>query len=266
MRILLIDDSAAYREEFAVLLADAKIKHSVLDYAATADAAARQIADGIHDIYFIDYRLPGGDGLSLLRDARRAGVTKPIIMLTGYGSPQIDIAAEQAGATDYLPEGRILGPDAQPGNPLRDTERRGGGSRRTSWQLASAGPGSRRHWRVGVGHQRQHLIGRRACGRCTGSTMSRRRCTRCGILPCIPMTGTRPGSAWRRHWVATPTSTLYSASFGRTRRTRRSAVVALARRQGANHPRPPKAPRAHGRRQCRCHRTTDCRRSAGIQA
>ena len=32
MRILLIDDSAAYRDEFATLLFDARIKHSVLDY------------------------------------------------------------------------------------------------------------------------------------------------------------------------------------------------------------------------------------------
>ncbi|MEA2789703.1 MAG: hypothetical protein QOG73_2109 [Acetobacteraceae bacterium] len=107
MRILLIDDSAAYEEEFAILLADAKIRYSVLDRVATAAEGAGMLAAGAHDVYIVDYRLPGGDGLDLVRDARKAGLTKPIIVLTGYGNPKVDIAAEEAGATDYLPKGEF---------------------------------------------------------------------------------------------------------------------------------------------------------------
>jgi PAS domain S-box-containing protein len=105
MRILLIDDSMAYREEFALVLADAKVKHSALDYATTVSEGARMLSAGLHDIYFIDFRLPGGDGLALVRDARSAGMTKPVIVLTAYDSPGVDRAAEEAGATDYLPKG-----------------------------------------------------------------------------------------------------------------------------------------------------------------
>jgi signal transduction histidine kinase/DNA-binding response OmpR family regulator len=107
MRILLIDDSLAYREEFAVMLADAGITPAALDVATTLEQGARMMAAAGHDIYIIDYRLPGGDGLDLVRDARRAGMTAPIIVLTGYGSPAIDSAAEQAGATDYLSKGEF---------------------------------------------------------------------------------------------------------------------------------------------------------------
>ncbi|MEA2745232.1 MAG: hypothetical protein QOG25_3603, partial [Acetobacteraceae bacterium] len=107
MRILLIDDSAAYEEEFAILLADDKIRYSVLDRVATAAEGAGMLAAGAHDVYIVDYRLPGGDGLDLVRDARKAGLTKPIIVLTGYGNPKVDIAAEEAGATDYLPKGEF---------------------------------------------------------------------------------------------------------------------------------------------------------------
>jgi DNA-binding response OmpR family regulator len=73
MRILLVDDSAIYYEEFAQLLKDSGIKYSALDYASTADEGARLMASGMHDIYFVDYRLPGSDGLTLLRQARGRG-------------------------------------------------------------------------------------------------------------------------------------------------------------------------------------------------
>ena len=105
MRILLIEDSVAYQEAFALLLGDAKVQHSCLDFARTADDGAQMIAAGNHDIYFVDYRLPGGDGLSLVRNARKAGIVKPIIVLTAFGTAFIDQAAEDAGATDYLPKG-----------------------------------------------------------------------------------------------------------------------------------------------------------------
>jgi PAS domain S-box-containing protein len=107
MRILLIDDSAAYREEFASILADSQIRYSALDQATTVAEGARLINTGAHDLYFVDFRLPGGNGLDLVRDARGRGVTKPFIVLTAFGNPLIDDAAEDAGASDYLPKGEF---------------------------------------------------------------------------------------------------------------------------------------------------------------
>jgi PAS domain S-box-containing protein len=107
MRILLIDDSAAYREEFASILADSQIKYSALDHATNFAEGARLITTGVHDVYFVDFRLPGGSGLDLVRDARTRGVTKPIIVLTAFGNPLIDDAAEEAGASDYLAKGEF---------------------------------------------------------------------------------------------------------------------------------------------------------------
>jgi PAS domain S-box-containing protein len=107
VRILLIDDSTAYRDEFATLLFDARIKHSALDLAQNMVDAAQLIAANTHDLYVVDYRLPDGDGLDLVRNARKAGTTKPIILLTGYGSPCLDVAASEAGATDYLSKGEF---------------------------------------------------------------------------------------------------------------------------------------------------------------
>ena len=107
MRILLVDDSAAYHEEFAYLLAEAGINASVLDRASNAAEGARLMAAGAHDVYFVDFRLPADNGLALVEAARKTGLNKPIIMLTAFDSPGVDAGAAQAGANDYLHKGEF---------------------------------------------------------------------------------------------------------------------------------------------------------------
>ena len=128
MRILLVDDSAAYYEEFSQLLKDSGISYSALDYASTAEEGARLMGCDAHDMYFIDYRLPALDGMALVRQARSGGLTKPVIVLTAYDSPAVDGAAEQAGANDYLPKGEFSA--AMLGRAIRYArqQRRGGAS------------------------------------------------------------------------------------------------------------------------------------------
>lgn len=105
VRILLVDDSAAYLEEFAMLLAESGVTCSALDFAASPAEGARLLNAQIHDVYIVDYRMPAEDGLTLVRNARRSGNSKPMIVLTGYDTPQVDRAAEEAGANDYLRKG-----------------------------------------------------------------------------------------------------------------------------------------------------------------
>jgi signal transduction histidine kinase len=107
MHILLIDDSSAYHEEFAQLLADSAMQDVKLDFASSLTEGSRLLALAAHEIYFVDYRLPGGSGLMLVEVARRAGLTLPIIVLTAYNNPLIDAAAEAAGANDYLQKGEF---------------------------------------------------------------------------------------------------------------------------------------------------------------
>jgi two-component system sensor histidine kinase/response regulator len=102
LRILLIDDSSAYREEFAERLAESGLADAVLDHAATAAEGARVLGQCAHDIYFVDYRLPGACGTDLIQAARTAGNDRPIFCLTGLDNPQVEREAEQAGATFHL--------------------------------------------------------------------------------------------------------------------------------------------------------------------
>jgi signal transduction histidine kinase/DNA-binding response OmpR family regulator len=105
VRILLIDDSAAYHEEFADLLGAGAFADAALDHVTSASDGARIMNRGEHDIYFVDYRLPGERGTDLIRCARETGLLAPIICLTGFDSPRLDLEAENAGADGYLSKG-----------------------------------------------------------------------------------------------------------------------------------------------------------------
>ncbi len=64
--------------------------------------ALQQIERRAHDIYFVDYRLGAKTGLDLLRDAGAMKIEEPIILLTGFGNPEVDKEAMRIGAMDYL--------------------------------------------------------------------------------------------------------------------------------------------------------------------
>ena len=69
--------------------------------------AQQKLKSNNYDIYFLDYRLGAKTGLELLKEAIAAGAFKPIILLTGKGTPEIDNQAVTAGAYDYLIKGEI---------------------------------------------------------------------------------------------------------------------------------------------------------------
>lgn len=54
------------------------------------------------DCAFLDYNLPDGSGLTLLRQIREAEVDIPIIIITGQGDESIAVQAMKSGATDYV--------------------------------------------------------------------------------------------------------------------------------------------------------------------
>lgn len=64
--------------------------------------AQQKLASNDYDIYFLDYRLGARTGLELLKEAIEGGCHKPIILLTGKGTSEIDKQAVQSGAYDYL--------------------------------------------------------------------------------------------------------------------------------------------------------------------
>jgi signal transduction histidine kinase len=101
VRVLLVDDDPQAAALIEMALADAPFERHVEVVTTAAAGLARIVADE-HDIYLIDQQLPDGTGIELIRRAKAHPSSKPFILMTGYGSGDIDDAASRAGAVDYV--------------------------------------------------------------------------------------------------------------------------------------------------------------------
>jgi signal transduction histidine kinase len=101
VRLLVVDDDPQAEALVEMALSDAHFDR-VLEVVPTAAEGLRRIEDDAHDVYLVDYRLPDGNGLELIHDAKAQGAVKPFILMTGYGSGEIDEAALKEGVADYV--------------------------------------------------------------------------------------------------------------------------------------------------------------------
>ncbi len=101
MRILLIEDDAMIGEG---LRADLRRRAYVVDWVRTAPDALTAATTAEFDLLLLDLGLPGGDGLSVLRElrGRRTRIAAPILILTARDAVTSKIACLDAGADDYL--------------------------------------------------------------------------------------------------------------------------------------------------------------------
>ena len=106
-RILLIDDD---RLQFRLTQQHFKAFRSAtyeLEWAATYEEGIAKLMDGGYAACLLDYQLGPRDGLTLIREAIAQGCRVPIIFLTAESGENVDIAAMNAGALDYLVKGEI---------------------------------------------------------------------------------------------------------------------------------------------------------------
>ncbi|MFH2204091.1 MAG: response regulator [Elusimicrobiota bacterium] len=98
-RILVVDDEADMRMALSNVLN--RMGHQVFEAENGPDALdfhAREKAD----LILLDIRLPGMDGVQILRKLRESDRTTPVIMVTGYGSVESAVEVMQLGASHYL--------------------------------------------------------------------------------------------------------------------------------------------------------------------
>jgi two-component system C4-dicarboxylate transport response regulator DctD len=69
---------------------------------SAAEQALEIVQPGFRGIVVTDIRLPGKDGLSLLRELKRLDPALPVIVITGHGDVQTAVVAMRAGAADFL--------------------------------------------------------------------------------------------------------------------------------------------------------------------
>ncbi|MBV9492612.1 MAG: EAL domain-containing protein [Acidobacteria bacterium] len=110
VHVLLVEDDEDDYVLTRALLAESRRLRFDLDWASCYEDAIAKIASNHYDLYLLDYRLGEHDGLQILREAKSLGCNRPIILLTGQRDTDLDVAAMEAGAADYLIKGEV---DAQ---------------------------------------------------------------------------------------------------------------------------------------------------------
>lgn len=95
----IVDDEEPVRQSLVFLL-------SAYGFPAQTHASARAFLDISGNLtnacLVTDLRMPGMDGIELLKALREANNTMPVILVTGHGDVQAAVAAMKAGASDFI--------------------------------------------------------------------------------------------------------------------------------------------------------------------
>jgi PAS domain S-box-containing protein len=106
IKILLVDDDAVDRMAVQRVLRRSEVLTEVAE-AETCASAMTLLQQQDFDCVLLDYRLPDGDGLSLVQQIRHAGIPTAAIVLTGQGDEQLAVEIMKAGAYDYLSKAKL---------------------------------------------------------------------------------------------------------------------------------------------------------------
>jgi len=99
MKVLLVDDE----EEFVKTLAERiEMRNLKSDVALSGESALEIMDENLPDVMVLDLKMPGIDGLEVLRRTKKVYPGVQIIMLTAHGSKKDEQEARRLGAFEYL--------------------------------------------------------------------------------------------------------------------------------------------------------------------
>ena len=97
--ILVVDDDLALGKTLTSLLKQAGL---AARHVPSGEEALRVFPSATFDAVITDVRMPGMDGLTLLRELKRLAAEVPVIVLTAHGSISTAVEAMRLGANDFL--------------------------------------------------------------------------------------------------------------------------------------------------------------------
>ena len=100
-RALVVDDSAAARDVFGSVLESVRFDVRLAESGERALDILREDPAGF-DLLLIDYRLPGRDGLSVVRELKRSASCPATVMVTAFGDEKLVAEAERQGVDVFL--------------------------------------------------------------------------------------------------------------------------------------------------------------------
>ena len=98
-RILVIDDEAAIRESLRMIL-------EYEDYQFVGASSGQEALGAVQrdrpDLVMLDIKMPGMDGIEVLRKLHAMDETLPVVMISGHGTTATAVEAIRSGAIDFL--------------------------------------------------------------------------------------------------------------------------------------------------------------------
>jgi len=98
-RVLVVDDEATIRDLLSKTLALAEYD---VDLAPEGRTALERLRIIPYDLLITDLKMPGVDGLAVIREARRLKADIPVIIITGFSTEASAIEAVNLGVSGYL--------------------------------------------------------------------------------------------------------------------------------------------------------------------
>jgi len=98
-RVLVVDDEASIRDLLSKTLALAEYE---VDLAFDGRTALDRLRTTPYDLLITDLKMPGVDGLTVIREARRLKTDLPVIIITGFSTEASAIEAVNLGVSGYL--------------------------------------------------------------------------------------------------------------------------------------------------------------------
>jgi excisionase family DNA binding protein len=98
-RVLVVDDEASIRDLLAKTLALAEYD---VDVAPDGRSALERMRLYPYDLLIADLKMPGMDGLTVIREAKRYKADLPVIIITGFSTESSAIEAVNLGVAGYL--------------------------------------------------------------------------------------------------------------------------------------------------------------------
>jgi len=99
MKVLLVDDEEEFVRTLSERIEMRELKSNV---ALSGEQALEMMDEELPDVMVLDLKMPGIDGMEVLRRTKEAYPGVQIVMLTGHGSEKDEKEARRLGVFEYL--------------------------------------------------------------------------------------------------------------------------------------------------------------------
>src|SRR5262249_35779705 len=98
-KVCVLDDKDVMRESLIESLR--RHRHDVTGYADAAELLAAVRRESF-EVIISDLKMPGMDGIEILKSLREAGIDTPLILMTAFATVATAVEAMKLGAFDYI--------------------------------------------------------------------------------------------------------------------------------------------------------------------